>query len=153
MKRSKRAINGNKIFGAALLLAVILVSGMTFMRILRNSSMLHPGKILVTGYCNCGQCCGWKSSGGRAVYSYGPLKGQEKRVGITSRGTEAKHGTIAADLKFFRYGTKIRIPGYGEGVVEDVGGAIKGRHIDIWFPTHQEAKEWGAKWLNIEVLN
>ena len=143
----------NNYLAVVVLALVIAASGCTIVRIVRNSSMLHPGKILVTGYCNCGTCCGWKElEDGRTVYTYGSMKGQEKRVGVTSRGTVAKHGTIAADLKYFRYGTKLSIPGYGEGVVEDIGGAIKGNHIDLWFPTHREAKAWGAKWLKVEVL-
>lgn len=122
-------------------------------RIWRTSSLAHPGKVLVTGYCNCEKCCGWKRlPDGSTVYTYGKMKGQPKRVGVTSRGKIAKHGTIAADLRHYPYGTRLNVPGYGTGVVEDIGGAIKGHHIDVWFPTHQEAKRWGAKWLKVEPL-
>ena len=111
--------------------------------------------ILVTGYCNCGQCCGWTRSWfgfGAPIYNYGKLKGQPKRVGITASGTRARHGTLAADPKVFRFGTRLLVPGYGTGTVEDVGGAIKGRHIDAWFPTHEEARRWGTRKLLIETL-
>ena len=27
------------------------------------------------------------------------------------------------------------IPGYGEGVAADTGGAVQGATIDLWFPT------------------
>ena len=111
--------------------------------------------VLVTGYCNCGKCCSWEYDWfglGEPVYSYGSLKGKPKKVGITARGTVAKKGTIAADPKVFRFGTKIDVPGYGIGVVEDIGGAIQGRHIDVWFPTHEEARRWGSKWLKLKVL-
>lgn len=106
----------------------------------------------VTGYCNCGKCCGWKRSWfgfGPPVYNYGPMKGKPKKVGLTSSGKKASRGTVAADQKFFKYGEKLHIPGYGIGRVEDVGGAIKGRHIDLWFPTHEEARRWGVKWLKV----
>ena len=110
--------------------------------------------VRVTGYCNCGECCGWRRSWfglGRPIYSRGPLKGRPKKVGVTARGTQAKTGTIAADPKVFPFGTCLAVPGYGEGVVEDTGGAILGRHIDVWFPTHAAARKWGTRTLKIDV--
>ena len=114
-----------------------------------------PSRVLVTGYCNCQRCCGWRRSWfglGRPVYAYGPLEGKPKEVGVTARGTRARRGTVAADTRVFPFGTRLPIPGYGTGVVEDVGGAIKGRHIDIWFPTHAEARAWGRRWLDLKPL-
>ena len=35
--------------------------------------------------------------------------------------------------------------------MEDVGGAIKGRHIDVWFASHEKALEWGSRWLKVEL--
>ena len=113
-----------------------------------------PSLVLVTGYCNCGKCCGWKRGWfgfGAPVYNYGKMKGKPKRVGITSSGSLARHGTVAADPKLFKLGSRLSIPGYGTGRVEDVGGAIKGRHIDVWFATHEKALEWGARWLKVEL--
>lgn len=112
-------------------------------------------KILVTGYCNCGACCGWRRNWwrwGRPEYDYGPMKGKPKRVGITATGTTAKPGTIAADPAVFPFGTRIRVPGHGVGTVEDIGGAIKGKHIDLWFPSHAAARRWGRQELTVEVL-
>lgn len=108
--------------------------------------------VLVTGYCDCEKCCGWQRGWfglGDPVYSYGPMKGKPKKVGISAIGRRTHWGTVAADLKKYKFGTRLRIPGYGLGVVEDVGGAIKGRHIDVWFPSHEEAAKWGAKWLKV----
>ncbi len=64
----------------------------------------------------------------------------------------ARHGTVAADPKVFPFGTRLQIPGYGTGVVEDVGGSIKGRHIDVWFPTHETALLWGRRNLKVVPL-
>ena len=137
----------------AAIFAAAALFGRIAIKIWRTSSLAHPGKVLVTGYCNCEKCCGWKRlPDGTTVYNYGKLKGKPKVVGVTSSGKVAKHGTVAADLNYFRYGLKLDIPGYGIGTVEDVGGAIKGRHIDVWFPTHEEAKRWGARWLKVEPL-
>ena len=115
----------------------------------------EKGDVLVTGYCNCGDCCGWRFSWlgfGQPVYTYGPLKGQRKEIGVTARGTQAHHGTVAADPKVYPFGARLLIPGYGTGVVEDVGGAIKGKHIDVWFPSHQTALNWGRRNLKVVPL-
>lgn len=108
--------------------------------------------IETTGYCNCGQCCGWKRNWlFKPVYAYGPNKGKPKRVGITAAGTKADWGTIAADTNMFPFGTIMYIPDYGWGRVEDVGGAIKGMHIDLFFPSHKEALEWGRETKEVKV--
>ena len=115
----------------------------------------EKGDVLVTGYCNCGECCGWEFSWlgfGPPVYTYGAQKGKKKKVGVTARGTEAHLGTVAADPKVFPFGTRLLIPGYGTGVVEDVGGAIKGKHIDVWFSSHQTALNWGRRDLKVVKL-
>lgn len=140
-------------------LVAVVIAAMVGFRIYRNHrrARLEPPKdpslILVTGYCNCGSCCSWKRNRmgfGEPVYDYGKLKGKPKQVGITASGKKAKRGTIAADPKVFPFGTHLEVPGYGTGTVEDIGGSIKGRHIDVWFPTHAEARRWGARWLKVE---
>ena len=111
-------------------------------------------ELLVTGYCNCGKCCGWRKKWfffGEPVYNYGKMKGAPKKVGATASGAVAAKGTIAADPAVYPFGTRIGIPGYGLGIVQDVGGSIKGAHIDIWFPSHAEALAWGARKLKVKV--
>ncbi len=100
----------------------------------------------VTAYCSCGKCCGWHRNWLlKPVYSSGPNKGKTKRVGITASGTKARHGTIAADTSRYPFGTVMYIEGYGYGRVEDRGGAIKGNKIDLHFPSHKKALEWGRQ--------
>lgn len=63
-------------------------------------------------------------------------------------------GTVAADTRYYPFGTRMYIPGYGEGRVEDRGGAIKGpRHIDIYYDSRSEALQWGRQYLNVKILN
>ena len=52
------------------------------------------------------------------------------------------------------FGSLIRIPGYHDISVPviDRGGAIKGNKIDVYFPTHDEALEWGRQWLLVTVV-
>jgi len=111
-------------------------------------------ELLVTGYCNCGTCCGWRKKWfifGKPVYNYGKMKGTPKKVGVTASGTVAAKGTIAADPSVYPFGTKMEIPGYGVGTVQDIGGSIKGAHIDLWFPSHEEATAWGVRKLKVNV--
>ena len=110
--------------------------------------------MLLTGYCNCGKCCNWQRPWlglGGPVISSGPHKGEPKKVGFTSSGTEARHGTIAADVSRYPYGTIVEIPGYGMGRVEDTGGAIKGDHMDLWFPDHEQAMRWGRQQKAVKI--
>ncbi len=82
----------------------------------------------------------------------GPNKGKPKKVGITSSGVRARKGTIAADTRFYPYGTVMKIPGYGKGVVQDTGGAIKGpNRIDVYFSTRKRALRWGRQRLRVKV--
>ncbi len=107
-----------------------------------------------TGYCNCGKCCGWERSFfglGQPVYSYGPNKGKPKQVGVTASGTRARHGTVAADTRYLPFGTVIYVPGYGYGRVEDRGGAIQGKKIDLWFSSHEKALQWGRRKIKVKV--
>ncbi len=63
-------------------------------------------------------------------------------------------GTVAADTRYYPFGTRLYIPDYGYGRVEDRGSAIKGPlRLDIYFDSHSEALEWGRKKVMVEVLN
>lgn len=106
----------------------------------------------VTGYDSGPRSCSWEYDWlGRPVYSSGPNKGKPKAVGITASGKRARHGTIAADARYYPFGTIMYVEGYGYGVVEDRGGDIKGRNrLDLWFPTEQQAMQWGRR-KNVRV--
>lgn len=109
-------------------------------------------KLLITAYCECRSCCGWERTWfGRAVYASGPAKGKPKKVGITASGTQARKGTIAADLSIYPFNTIMYIPAYGYGRVEDCGSGIKGNHIEVFFNSHQKALQWGKQTRNVSV--
>lgn len=60
--------------------------------------------------------------------------------------------TVAADPDVMPLGTRIYIDGIGERVVQDTGGAIRGRKIDLAVESHQEAVEFGCKTAKIYIL-
>ena len=111
--------------------------------------------MIVTAYSSDQKSTNWRRGRilfWRAYVASGPNKGKRKIVGLTSSGTKAKYGTIAADTRYYPYGTVMKVPGYGKGVVEDTGSAIKGpRRIDLYFKTRKQALEWGRQKLTVKV--
>lgn len=86
----------------------------------------------ITAYCPCSKCCG-------------------KSTGRTASGTKATAGRTVAAPSNFAFGTKLNIGGHVY-TVEDRGGAIKGNKIDIFVGSHQEALQWGVRYLTVSVV-
>jgi len=92
----------------------------------------QSGVYKVTAYCPCVICCG-------------------KTDGITASGTQATANRTIAAPKTFAFGTQVVINGITY-TVEDRGGAIQGNRIDVYMDTHQQALQWGVRYLEVEVL-
>ena len=145
-----------RLFITSLSLAAVLVfGGCTLWRIGEPEDGIRGRYVtmVTTAYCPCEICCSWtRDSKGNPVVSAGRGRGKPKKVGVTASGTRAKPGTIAADTRYYPMGTVMYVEGYGYGVVEDRGGKIRGRHhIDLFYPTHAEAKAWGRKKQSVVV--
>jgi 3D (Asp-Asp-Asp) domain-containing protein len=72
---------------------------------------------------------------------------------ITANGTRVHDGIIAANS--LRFGTKVRFPEYSKDkiyTVEDRMHARFNKRADIWMETRQQAQQFGAQWLKMEVL-
>lgn len=139
------------VFRIGLLTAAAFVCGCVWIRPQQGTTP-QTITLLTTGYCRCGICCGWKRNWLlRPVYAYGPMKGRPKIVGQTASGTMARPGTIAADTRLYPFGTVMYIDGYGYGRVEDRGGAITGKHVDLYFRTHLQAMKWGRQAKQVKV--
>ncbi|HLS22419.1 MAG TPA: 3D domain-containing protein [Pseudogracilibacillus sp.] len=89
------------------------------------------------------------------VESTGKSEGHPQ-YGITYSGVQVTrdlYSTIAADLSVFPLGTILYIPDYGYGVVTDIGGAIKGNKIDLYFETVEDVyNEWGKREIEVFVI-
>ena len=72
--------------------------------------------------------------------------------GRTASGTRTGYGTIAVDPSLIPLGSKVYIPGYGWGKALDTGGSMRGRVIDIWYPSTSECLRWGVRQVTITVL-
>jgi len=71
--------------------------------------------------------------------------------GRTATGAPAGWGVVAVDPGVIPLGTRISIPGYGEGVAADTGSAVQGSTIDLWFPTPRQAAAWGRRTVTITL--
>ena len=71
--------------------------------------------------------------------------------GHTSSGLPVGPGVVAVDPAVIRLGTRMTIPGYGEGVAADTGSAVTGYTIDLWFPTLADALAWGRRTVTITL--
>jgi 3D (Asp-Asp-Asp) domain-containing protein len=110
--------------------------------------------MVVTAYSSDPISTNWKRDArtGKTYVANGPHASKPKAVGITASGTKARRGTIAADLRHYPYGTVMQVPGYGKGVVEDTGTAMKGPgRIDVYFSTRARALQWGRQSLTVKV--
>lgn len=77
--------------------------------------------------------------------------------GITSTGVRTVrnsdgYSSVAVDPRVIPYGTRLYIPGYGFGIAQDCGGAIKGNRIDVYLDSEHEAMNWGVQWMDIYIL-
>lgn len=71
---------------------------------------------------------------------------------ITASGTHVRHGVVAAN--FLPIGTRVKIPEiYGDQVfvVEDRMNARYWQRMDIWMEETPAARQFGVKYLTIEV--
>jgi len=71
--------------------------------------------------------------------------------GHTATGLPVGFGVVAVDPAVIPLGTRLSIPGYGEGVAADTGGAVQGMTIDLWFPTLARALAWGRRTVTITL--
>ena len=91
----------------------------------------------VTAYCSCSKCCGKFADN------------------VTASGYIIHDGDrfIAAPPEY-DFGTVMIIPGYSESkpvLVRDRGGVIKADKLDVYFDSHQEALNWGVRYLDVRV--
>lgn len=125
-----------KISMIALLMAMLLaVGGFTTSTAVsaKNKKVKCLGTYKITAYCGCRSCSGvWGTR--------------------TASGRRAKQGrTISVDRRKIKLGTKVRINGHLY-TAEDVGGGVRGKHIDMYFSSHSQVKRFGKKYSKVYVV-
>ncbi len=79
--------------------------------------------------------------------------------GITYTGIKAREGVIAVDPKVIPLGTKVYVevpgpaPDYGFAIAADIGSAIKGNLIDLYFDSSETVRQWGRRNVVVYILN
>lgn len=77
--------------------------------------------------------------------------------GITSTGINLKENpdakVISVDPTVIPLGSKVYVESYGEAIAGDTGGAIKGKRIDVFVPTKEDAINFGVKQLKVTILD
>ena len=90
------------------------------------------GKYKLTFYCPCQRCSG--------KWGY-----------RTSSGATCQEGTTVA-CAILPAGTRIYIDGYGYRTVQDTGGGVYGKHIDVFMESHSECLRHGIKYAEIYLV-
>lgn len=93
------------------------------------------GVFEVTAYCPCEKCCGnWSK-----IRGSGPVHGASGELLIEGK-------SIAVDPSIIEYGTTVYINGKAY-TASDCG--VKGKKIDMYMNSHEEALEWGVKYFEV----
>jgi uncharacterized protein YabE (DUF348 family) len=86
------------------------------------------------------------------AYDPGPGSNGPKATGRTYLGLKARYGIVAVDPRVIPLRSRLYIPGYGEALAGDTGGAIKGNRIDLCYETYEEAIAFGRRKVEVYVL-
>lgn len=71
--------------------------------------------------------------------------------GHTATGMPVGPGVVAVDPSVIPLGSKLYIPGYGNGIAADVGSGIRGAMIDLWYASYSQCAAWGRRTVTITV--
>ena len=81
------------------------------------------------------------------------LPGDGNGAGITATGIRAGYGVAAVDPSVIPLGTRLYIPGYGEAIAADTGGAMYGYRIDLCMESYSQAMQFGRRNVTVYVLD
>lgn len=113
---------------------VATIQEVTTEEITTEALKIPLGNYIVTAYCPCEECCPGTSDG------------------ITYTETVATEGrTVSVDPEVIPLGSVVEVNGV-EYVAEDIGGAIKGDRIEIFFNSHEDALEWGVQSHDVYMI-
>jgi LysM repeat protein len=86
------------------------------------------------------------------AYSFqAPIGGA--RGSVTRSGTPVRWGVVAVDPQVIPLGTRLMIDGFDDVfVAEDTGGAIRGNHVEIFYPDVSAALRFGVQTRRVTIL-
>lgn len=77
----------------------------------------------------------------------------DPQYGITYTGLRVRPGIVAVDPRVIPLGTWLYVEGYGEALAADIGGAIKGNKIDLYFESPSDVSKYGRRPVKVYVLD
>ena len=88
------------------------------------------------------------------VTAYTPINTRMEggRYTSTLRDGRAEHG-VAVDPDLIPLGSHLWIPGYGHAIADDIGGAIRGHHVDLRMQKYGNMGVWGVRGVRVYVLD
>ncbi|MBL4808626.1 MAG: 3D domain-containing protein [Phycisphaerales bacterium] len=107
-----------------------------------DGKLIRPARVIymtVTGYSPDARSCGKFADGKTATMN-----------SVWTNGMKL----VAADPKVLPYWSMVSIPGYANTEIVpvlDCGGAIKGNRLDLLYPTHEIALQWGVRQVPVTV--
>ncbi len=70
----------------------------------------------------------------------------------TATGHRVRPGIVAVDPRVIPLGTRLYVEGYGFARALDVGSAIKGNRIDLFFESEADCRKWGRRRVKVYIL-
>lgn len=80
-------------------------------------------------------------------------KPDNPQYGITYTGIRVRPGIVAVDPRVIPLGTWLYIEGYGEALAADIGGAIKGNRIDLYYDSPSDVDKYGKRSVKVYVVD
>lgn len=85
------------------------------------------------------------------ITAYAPGAGA---TGSTRSGTQVRWGVLAVDPRVVPLGSRVMIDGFEEVfIAEDTGGAIRGNHVEIFYPEYGPAIRFGVQTRRVTILD
>lgn len=110
--------------------------------VVEEPKVVYMGNFVATAYCICYDCCGKTP--------------EHPAYGITASGKRATPGrTVAVDPYIVPLGSTVIVKVDGkeyEYIAEDTGSAIKGNKVDICYESHEQAKQFGRRIVEVKVI-
>lgn len=98
----------------------------------------RTAEFIATAYCGCEKCCGrWASLRGE-----GPVTG--------AAGVPLIEGvSVAVDNSLYKFGTEFTDQDGHKYIAADTGSAIVGNRIDVYFESHEAARQFGRQTITL----
>lgn len=140
-QRARRRLLALLLFQAIVLGVFAAIFNQTILWVINAKVFPYVQTMEVTAY-----TAGAESTGKHRHHPDYGLTASTYRIAV---GTGEKCIAAPPEISF---GTRIFVPGYGWGVVQDRGEDIVGRNLDVYFDDLVAAQNWGRKTLDVIVL-